>query len=180
MTEHLDQPRRALDTRRLPDYRDRMFRAAYAMCGSREDAEDLVQEAYSQVLRRTRFLSHDDDLAYLLRVLRNTWHTTYRKRQRQPHTVLLDDSVDYIADPGGDPGVTVPEVRGLYALVWQLPDPLRDTVIAVDVLGLSYKQAARALRIRPGTVMSRLHRARSTLAQELREADQSNATSNVS
>ncbi len=180
MTEHLDHPRRALDTERLPDHRERLFRAAYAMCASREDAEDLVQETYSRVLRRPRFLSHDDDLAYLLKVLRNTWINSYRARRRQPQTVLLDESVHYIADPGGDPGITVPEIRGLYALVSQLSDPLRDTLIAVDILGLSYKQAAKSLGTRPGTIMSRLHRARSAVAAQLRTADQSDPSPGVS
>ena len=171
---------RELDARRLPDHRDRLFRAACAMCASREDAEDLVQETYSRVLRRPRFLSHDDDLSYLMKVLRNTWINSYRARQRRPQTVLLDESVHYIADPGGDPGVTVPEIRGIYELVYELSEPLRDTLIAVDILGLSYKQAAKALGTREGTVMSRLHRARSAVAEELRRAERLDGTAGVS
>jgi RNA polymerase sigma-70 factor (ECF subfamily) len=168
MTDNLP---RELDAQRLPDHRDRLFRAACAMCASREDAEDLVQETYSRVLRRPRFLSHDDDLGYLMKVLRHTWINSYRARQRQPQTVLLDETVHYIADPGGDPGVTVPEMRGIYALVYELSEPLRDTLISVDILGLSYKQAAKALGTKPGTVMSRLHRARSAVADELRRTE---------
>jgi RNA polymerase sigma-70 factor (ECF subfamily) len=184
MTDDLDQPGpaagRALDVERLPDHRDRLFRAACAICASREDAEDLVQETYIRVLRRPRFLRHDDDLGYLMKVLRNTWISSYRARQRQPHTVLLDESLQYIADPGSDPGVSVPEMRGIYALISQLSPPLRDTLIAVDILGLSYKQAAKALATRQGTVMSRLHRARSAVAEELRKADQADGTTSVS
>jgi RNA polymerase sigma-70 factor (ECF subfamily) len=177
MTEHLP---RELDAQRLPDHRDRLFRAACAMCASREDAEDLVQETYSRVLRRPRLLSHDDDLGYLMKVLRNTWINSYRARQRRPQTVLLDESVHHIADPGGDPGVTVPEIRAIYALVSELSAPLRDTLIAVDIVGLSYKQAARALGTRPGTVMSRLHRARSAVAEELRRIEGPDESTGVS
>ena len=48
---------------------ERLYRAAYGLCGSRQDAEDLVQDTYERVLRRPRFVRRDDDLAYLLRVL---------------------------------------------------------------------------------------------------------------
>ena len=58
---------RELDPRTLSDHIDRLYRAAWALCGRREDAEDLVQETYVRVLRRPRVLRGDDDLAYLLR-----------------------------------------------------------------------------------------------------------------
>src|SRR5262249_45552030 len=61
---------RQLDPARLGDHVDRLFRAAWALCGSREDAEDLVQETYARVLARPRLLRHEDDLGYLLRALR--------------------------------------------------------------------------------------------------------------
>ena len=64
---------RTLDPARLGDHLDRLYRAAWALCGSREDAEDLVQETYARVLARPRLLRNDDDLGYLLRALRNTF-----------------------------------------------------------------------------------------------------------
>lgn len=63
---------RSLDPAHLADHLDRLYRAAWASCGSREDAEDLVQDTYARVLAKPRLLRRDDDLAYLLRVLRNT------------------------------------------------------------------------------------------------------------
>ena len=48
----------------------------------------------------------------------------------------------------------------LFAAIAALPGDFRDVLVAVDVAGLSYKETARALRIREGTVMSRLYRAR--------------------
>jgi RNA polymerase sigma-70 factor (ECF subfamily) len=45
-----------LDCERLPDHFARLFRAACALCGSRQDAEDLVQETYARVLQRPRWL----------------------------------------------------------------------------------------------------------------------------
>jgi len=58
-----------LEPSRMADHRARLYRAAYALCGSRHDAEDLVQDTYERVLRRPRFVRRDRDLAYLLRVL---------------------------------------------------------------------------------------------------------------
>ena len=55
----------------------------------------------------------------------------------------------------------------LYAAVAGLPGDFRDVLVAVDIAGLSYKEAARALRIREGTVMSRLYRARQQVVRTL-------------
>jgi RNA polymerase sigma-70 factor, ECF subfamily len=162
------EPRlRLLDAARLPDHRDRLFRAACVMCATREDAEDLVQETYTRVLQRQRFVRRDDDLAYLLQVLRNTWINTYRARLRQPNTVAFDESIDFVIDEAADPGASIVGLQAIYAVVSQLSPVLRDTLIAVDILDLSYKDAARALRTRPGTIMSRLHRARNEVALRL-------------
>ena len=64
-------PEHLLDPLTLGDHFDRLFRAAWALCGSREDAEDLVQDTYASVLARPRSVRNDDDLGYLLRALRN-------------------------------------------------------------------------------------------------------------
>lgn len=159
--------RRQLDVNRLPDHRERLFRAAYALCGSREQAEDLVQETFVRVLRKPRFLHREDDLAYLLKVLRNTWINAYKERLRRPQTVEFDESTDFVVDHSADPGVSIGEIQALYAAVHELSPLLRDTLVAVDILGLSYKQAAQALHVRQGTIMSRLHRARDGVAKRL-------------
>lgn len=158
---------RRLDVQKLPAYRDRLFRAAYALCGSREDAEDLVQETYACVLKRTRFVRRQDDLAYLTQVLRNTWINMYRARSRRPQTVQLDESIDFVIDPAADPGLTLVEVRTVYSAIQELSPALKEALIAVDVIGLSYKQAAHALDVAEGTIMSRLYRAREQVAQRL-------------
>jgi RNA polymerase sigma-70 factor (ECF subfamily) len=144
-----------------------MFRAAYALCGSRHDAEDLVQETYARVLRRPRFLRRDDDLGYLLRALRNTWVGMHRDTAARRNAVELHEEVEWVADPHGDPAATTLELREAYAAISELSRPLREAIVAVDVVGLSYRQAARALRIREGTVMSRLFRARQRVIDQL-------------
>jgi RNA polymerase sigma-70 factor (ECF subfamily) len=161
---------RKLDVQRLPRHRERLFRAAYAFCRSREDAEDLVQETFERVLRRPRFLRRDEDLGYLLRVLRNTWINSYKARSRRPQTVELTEAVEFVLEPGADPSVTVPELDTIYAAVGELSLPFRETIVAVDIVGLSYRQAADALGVREGTIMSRLYRARNEVAERLEKA----------
>src|SRR6516164_7690121 len=77
------RPHAASSTRRLEpdalgDHIDHLFRAAWAMCGSRHDAEDLVQETFANVLKRPRFLRDGNERAYLMRALRNTYASRYR------------------------------------------------------------------------------------------------------
>jgi RNA polymerase sigma-70 factor (ECF subfamily) len=158
---------RTLDPARLGDHLDRLYRAAWALCGSREDAEDLVQETYARVLSRPRLLRNEDDLGYLLRALRNTFLNQRRTESRRLRPGPLPDQLDLVADPQARQPEAALEVGELYAAVAALPDDYRDVLVAVDVAGLSYKEASRALRIREGTVMSRLYRARQQVVRRI-------------
>jgi RNA polymerase sigma-70 factor, ECF subfamily len=153
-TEH------TLDPARLGDHLDRLYRAAWALCGSREEAEDLVQETYARVLARPRLLRHEDDLGYLLRALRNTFLNQKRTETRRLRPDPLPDQLDVVADPRSPQPQAALEAGELYAAIAALPGDFRDVLVAVDITGLSYKETAHALRIREGTVMSRLYRAR--------------------
>jgi RNA polymerase sigma-70 factor (ECF subfamily) len=163
----LDVTPHTLDPARLGDHLDRLYRAAWALCGNRQDAEDLVQETYARVLARPRLLRKDDDLGYLLRALRNTFFHRRRTESRRLRPDPLDDNLDLVADPGARDPQAALEVGELYAAIAALPDHFRDVLVAVDVTGLSYKEAARALRIREGTVMSRLYRARQQVVRTI-------------
>ena len=158
---------RLLEPERLPDHLDRLYRAARALCRSREEAEDLVQETCARVLSKPRFLTGDDDLGYLLRVLRNTWHTQHRTSCRRPSTVGAVEEMELLEDTRSLGPDELAAAREVYAAVARLPDPLREVVAAVDFAGLSYKEAARACRTKEGTVMSRLFRAREQVASLL-------------
>jgi RNA polymerase sigma-70 factor (ECF subfamily) len=158
---------RSLDPQALPKHVDRLYRAAWALCGSREDAEDLVQETFARVLARPRVLRGDDELYYLMRVLRNTFLTSRRTASRRPATVAtLDDVVAADPQPMGQPERAL-EVQEVYATIAGLPEDFRLVLVAVDVLGLSYREAARALRTREATVTTRLYRARKQVAERL-------------
>jgi RNA polymerase sigma-70 factor (ECF subfamily) len=160
---------RQLDPRGLGDHIDRLFRAAWALTGSREDAEDLVQDTYVRVLRRPRFLRGEDDLAYLLRVLRNTFLNRLRTQSRRPQTTSLPEGQEFVEQRASTQPERALEAREIYEAIAQLAGDYRDVLVAVDVAGLSYKEAAAALGTREGTVMSRLYRARQQIARRFGE-----------
>jgi RNA polymerase sigma-70 factor, ECF subfamily len=156
----------ALPAADLATHVDRLFRAAYALTGSRHDAEDLVQETFARVLARPRLVRRQDDPRYLMRALRNTWIDLERARRARPVTAGRD-ALEWIVDRRGDPSTVALDVRAAYDAMHELSPKLREAIAAVDVLGLSYQEAARALRIREGTLQSRLSRARDRVAAAL-------------
>ncbi|MGB0096257.1 MAG: RNA polymerase sigma factor [Solirubrobacteraceae bacterium] len=150
-----------LDPNHLPDHIDRLYRAAWALCGSQQDAEDLVQETFVNVLKRPRLLRDDNEMAYLLRALRNTHANRHRAATRRPQTrQLFEDD----APAHNDRSI---QGREIMQAIANTPAPYRDAVIAVDLLGLSYREAARSLRTREATITTRLHRGRQHIAREL-------------
>jgi RNA polymerase sigma-70 factor, ECF subfamily len=156
---------RRLDPESLGSHLGRLYRAAYGLCGSRQDAEDLVQDTYEKVLRRPRFLRRDEDLAYLLRVLRNTWISAHRAR-REVALAGDGEEIEAVQAPN-DPIAQSIEGTAVYDALQELTQPLREALVAVDILGLSYREAARALGTKEGTIMSRLHRGRGQIAERL-------------
>src|SRR5215470_3695652 len=113
---------RQLDPARLGDHLDRLYRAAWALTGSRDDAEDLVQETYARVLSRPRLLRNDDDLGYLLRAMRNTFLNQRRSEARSRRPDPLPDQLDLIADPHAREPHAAVEAGELYAAIAALPD----------------------------------------------------------
>ncbi|MFL5912115.1 MAG: RNA polymerase sigma factor, partial [Gaiellaceae bacterium] len=161
---HIPPGTRVLDPAGLGDHLDRLYRAASALCGSRERAEDLVQDTYARVLSRPRFLRGDDDLGYLLSVLRNTFISQQRQARARPALATAYE-LDWIEDPKAPEPQEVAETRLVYEAIAALPPDFRDALVAVDVAGLSYAEAARALGVPQGTLTSRLFRARDRLAR---------------
>jgi RNA polymerase sigma-70 factor (ECF subfamily) len=160
---------RELDPKRLGDHIDRLYRAAWGLCGSREEAEDLVQETFARVLRRPRMLRSDDDLSYLLRALRNTFFSARRAASRRVAAMPVGDDLERIADTSTVQLDARIDSERLYAEIAELPPDFRDVLVAIDLVGLSYREASRALRVREATVTTRLHRARRRLAVALSE-----------
>jgi RNA polymerase sigma-70 factor (ECF subfamily) len=161
-------PRR-LDPEKAVEHLPVLYRAARAWSRSREEAEDLVQETYARVFARPRLLRGEGEVGYLLRALRNTLVSQRRAESRRPRTAPLLDEVGVGARSGDDPADAA-EIRQVYAAIHALPEEFRDALVAVDIVGLSYREAARALGVPEGTVTSRLFRARDRVAGLLEEA----------
>jgi RNA polymerase sigma-70 factor, ECF subfamily len=157
---------RELSHAQLARHMDRLFRTAYALSGSRHDAEDLVQETFARVLARPRVLQREDSARYLMRAVRNTWIDLQRARAARPATSGAD-TLARIAGGRADPGGWTLDARIAYGAMSELSPKLREAIAAVDLMGLPYRDAARALGIRQGTLQSRLARAREQVAAAL-------------
>jgi RNA polymerase sigma-70 factor, ECF subfamily len=151
-----------LDPAALPDHIDALYRAAWALCGSRYDAEDLVQTTFAHVLKRRRVIRSGNERGYLLRALRNTYSSRYRTLAARPKIVpLLEQHTHSDADPAPS------SARQIMEAIATAPPLFRDAVIAVDILGLSYLEAAQSLGTREATITTRLYRGRQHIAGEL-------------
>jgi RNA polymerase sigma-70 factor, ECF subfamily len=159
-------PDRILDPNTLGDHIDRLFRAAWALSGSRADAEDLVQETFAKVLAKPRRIRNEDDLGYLLQVLRNTFISSRRAAARRPTPKTLDEhGLDPVDPRPTNRPEEAAEAREIFTVIAGLPEAFRDALVAVDVAGLSYGEAADLLGTKEATITSRLFRARARVAR---------------
>ena len=120
-----------------------------------------MQETFVNVLKRPRVLRDDNEFAYLLRALKNTHTNRSRASQRRPPTRQLFE------DDAAAPDDTSIEGYEVMRAIASAPPLYRDAVIAVDLVGLSYREAARSLRTREATLTTRLHRGRQHVARQL-------------
>lgn len=154
-----------------------LLRVARSLTGRGADAEDLVQDTLLRAYNSIDRFDGRHPRAWLLTILRNT-HIN-RNRRRRP--VLLDDqdaTLERLAATAGTTDGETPEGLVVGAefdavisdALNSLPERYRQVVTLVDVEGLNYAEAAEALAVPVGTVMSRLHRARSRMRQRLAAA----------
>jgi RNA polymerase sigma-70 factor, ECF subfamily len=156
-----------LDPEVLDAHLGDLLRAAGRLCGSRESAEDLVQDTFARILARPRFLRGEDELAYLMQALRNTFATNRRTAARRPRVVATLEGLDAVdRRTAARPEETVIAAQ-VFPAIGQLSESFRWALVAVDVIGLSYGEAARALGAREATIATRLYRARRRVAREL-------------
>jgi RNA polymerase sigma-70 factor (ECF subfamily) len=156
-----------LDPTSLGQHLDVLYRSAWALCGSREDAEDLVQETFTRVLARPRTVNAGGERAYLMRALRNTFYSWLRSASRRPRTTDTLDDVAVAESRVSSQPDRAAEVGEIFDAIADLPEDFRLAIVAVDVLGLSYGEAADSLGALEATITTRLYRARQRIAQRL-------------
>ncbi len=145
---------------------DAVFRLTMWLVRDRAEAEDLVQETFSQALQSFhRFQPGTNARAWLLTIMRHIRANRYRAQRRAPLDQDVDDEVERIAAVDETPQhVTEGEVLDALG---ELPSGFQEVVLLCDVEELSYREVAGVLQIPIGTVMSRLHRARRLLRAAL-------------
>jgi RNA polymerase sigma-70 factor, ECF subfamily len=162
-------------------YIDSLYRTALRMTGNPADAEDLVQETYLRAFRSINQFKPGTNLrAWLFKIQTNSFINEYRKRVRRPRNTSLDDVEEYylyshLVESGVQPAASVTEDEILaqiddaevFRALDQLQDNYRQVVLLADVEGFAYREIAEILDIPVGTVMSRLHRARKRLREQL-------------
>ncbi|MFD2674099.1 sigma-70 family RNA polymerase sigma factor [Gulosibacter bifidus] len=161
---------------------DELYGHAMRLTRNRSDAEDLVQETYAKALTAFASFKQGTNLrAWLYRIQTNLYITEYRKQQRRPYENPLEELEDW--QVGGAESYTAQNhsrsaeleaVENLPADVVKdalaaLPDDYRQAVLLADVQGFSYREIAEIMGTPTGTVMSRLHRGRGILREQLRE-----------
>jgi RNA polymerase sigma-70 factor (ECF subfamily) len=158
---------------------DQVYRVARHLVGSREEAEDLMQEAYARAFRSWRSFTPGTNLrAWLLRILTNLNIDRGRKLQRTPDMQPLEAGDYYLVDRLEETGGPISDEErvdqrlsqdNIVEALAHVPHDFRDVLVLVDIGDFTYADAAQILDIPIGTVMSRLHRARRILKQQLAE-----------
>lgn len=162
------------------DLADQVYRVARRMVGTREEAEELVQDTYARAFRSwSSYAAGTNMRAWLLRILTNLNTDRGRKIQRTPDLQPLEESDYFLANKlaavEGEQVLDQERVveklsqGGVVDALAALPHDFRDVVVLVDLGEFSYAEAAQILDVPIGTVMSRLHRGRRLLKQTLAE-----------
>ena len=165
---------------------EQVYRVARHLAGSREDADELVQETYARAFRSWRSFQPGTNMrAWLLRILTNLNIDRGRRQQRAPQMQPLEANDYYLYDRLAADGDGVSDDDRVVERLSQddivtalsaVPHDFRDVLVLVDLGDFSYADAAQILDIPVGTVMSRLHRGRRILKRELAESALEEAT----
>ena len=144
-----------------------MRRLAFRMLGNAHTMDDVLQEAYIKAFRALPTFRDDAQFSsWLYRITYNACIDELRRARRRPVPAVTPPGQESAA-PGPERVVTVAdEVRTMLAA---LPIEQRAAVILVDGEGLDHRTAAQALGVAPGTIASRLSRARASLRRSIEE-----------
>lgn len=157
--------------RALEAARPRLFRLAWSWCHDDQLADDLVQDALEKALRHSAQLRDSQRLVgWLSRILVNLFRDHHRRRRDQ---IAVDDGLEWNGDNPELEAQRADLAARTRRAMEQLSVEHRQVLTLVDVMELSYIEAAEALDVPVGTVMSRLARARARLRNLLSEIQES-------
>lgn len=146
-------------------------RYAHALLRDPEDAEDLVQSCLERAVRNLNQWDPSRRLRpWLFAIMHNLHIDLLRSRFAGGDTGVPLSDANEVPWRGASPEQAL-NAKDVVEAIYRLPDDYRDVLVTVALKELSYSEAAEALGISAGTLMSRLHRARERLRQTLQMAD---------
>jgi RNA polymerase sigma-70 factor (ECF subfamily) len=152
---------------------DSAYNLARWLAGNDHDAQDVAQEASLRAFKYFGSFRGDNARAWLLSIVRNSFHTWLRKNRPAEKMVEMTDDILDMEDSSAGAEAVKPlfadadAVRGAIA---ELPLDFREIVVLREMEGFSYKEIAELAEVPIGTVMSRLARARKLLQKSLTAA----------
>src|SRR5215831_3526529 len=152
---------------------DAAYNLARWLAGNDHDAQDVAQEASLRAFKYFGSFRGDNPRAWLLSIVRNSFHTWLRKNRPAEKTVEMSDDVLDIEDPSAAIEGVNPQFADADAVrraIAELPLEFREIVILREMEGFSYKEISELADVPIGTVMSRLARARKLLQKTLTAA----------
>ena len=142
----------------IEEYSDMMYRVALSILRNEEDCRDALQDAVLKAWeKRTTLKDEQSFKPWLTRIVINNCNNVLRRRRR---IVALDD-IPEPSSPPPDPTLSM--------VLESLPESLRLPLVLVYSEGMSYAEAAQAMRVPVGAIRGRIHRAKEQLRKELRE-----------
>ena len=142
--------------------------ARWLLCNE-QDAQDVVQEAYLRAFRSFSGFHGGNGRAWLLTIVRNTSYTLLKKNRAADFTTF-NEEIHAPSDESVSPATTLEHTEDAELIkeaINELPAEFREILVLRHQEGLSYKEIADLAQIPPGTVMSRLARARGKLKEYL-------------
>ena len=170
IAKEIQQDREKGAARLVAEYKERLYAAAFSLCGDTAEAEDLVFRTFEQVLDKIE--SYREEQAFygwMYTILLNYYRMSLRRADRR-NTVPAGDATEMeavAAAAQGHPAASAIDGETLRLAVAQLPPDKREVLILHYFMDQSVSKIAKMLSIADGTVMSRLHYARIALGQRL-------------